>query len=685
MFSDNGDGTATLSGTPGAGTGGTYYLTIAASNGVSPASRQNLTLAVDQAPTITSGNSVTLTAGAAGSFSITAAGFPVPTLSESGTLPSGVTFNPATGVLSGSPAAGTGGVYNLTFTAHNGVGNEAVQNLTLTVDEAPAITSANNTTWAVGAASSFTVTATGFPNPTLSESGTLPGGVTFDDNGNGTATLGGTPTAGTGNTYNLTITAVNGVGLGVAQNFTLMVFEAPVITLQPTNQTACGGSIVSFSAAADGFPTPTLQWQYSADEGVTWNDISGATSNTLTVTANPPEFQYAARAVFSNSAGSTATDAATLTVGIAPAITTQPADQSVVAGQEVTFSAAASGLPAPSVQWQVSGDGGATWTNLGDATSASLTFIARPSQNGKFYRAVFTNGCGSATTNGAQLTVAFQPITIRGQAFDDLNGNGRHDPGEPGLPGWTIQLLAPSTSKVLASQTTDQSGDYSFSNLGPGAYRVREVLQPGWVHTTPNPVRIIAESGVNVSAVDFGDVRPADLSIAGASTPNPVIAGSTMTYTLRVVNNGPSPAENVELTDKLPSHVAFQSLTAPAGWSRETPPQGAAGTIICSTPSLENGATATFTLFVTVGANTAPGARLRDTARVTSSTYDPHTTNNRVTIMARVARRPRAGIQPTNNLATVGAMPPGGVEWLEPLRPLVVDGKPFSDRPLRMS
>ena len=55
------------------------------------------------------------------------------------------------------------------------------------------------------------MTTTGFPTATLSETGALPTGVTFVDNGNGTATLAGTPAAGTGGTYPLTITAANGV------------------------------------------------------------------------------------------------------------------------------------------------------------------------------------------------------------------------------------------------------------------------------------------------------------------------------------------------------------------------------------------------------------------------------------------------------------------------------------------
>ncbi len=107
---------------------------------------------------------------------------------------------------------------------------------------APAITSANNTTITVGTHGTFTVTATGEPTPSLSESGTLPGGVTFTDNGNGTATLAGTPAAGTGGTYTFTITANNGVSPNATQDFTLTISPAAANHLafatQPSNTTA---------------------------------------------------------------------------------------------------------------------------------------------------------------------------------------------------------------------------------------------------------------------------------------------------------------------------------------------------------------------------------------------------------------------------------------------------------------
>jgi hypothetical protein len=114
---------------------------------------------------------------------------------------------------------------------------------TLTVNpaaQAPAITSASSTTFTVGTAGSFSVTTTGQPKPTLTETGTLPSGVTFTDNGDRTATLAGTPGADAGGTHPITITAQNGILPDATQNFTLTVNNpVPTITgLSPSSVTA---------------------------------------------------------------------------------------------------------------------------------------------------------------------------------------------------------------------------------------------------------------------------------------------------------------------------------------------------------------------------------------------------------------------------------------------------------------
>ena len=98
------------------------------------------------------------------------------------------------------------------------------QTFTLTVNQAPAITSRASTTFTAGDPGTFTVTTRGFPAPALTETGPLPAGVTFTDNGNGTATISGTPAPG--GSYPILITAASIAGT-VSQSLTLRVDQPP--------------------------------------------------------------------------------------------------------------------------------------------------------------------------------------------------------------------------------------------------------------------------------------------------------------------------------------------------------------------------------------------------------------------------------------------------------------------------
>ena len=111
---------------------------------MTPNGTQSFTLTVTQVPAITSANNATFGEGMLGIFTATATGFPTPSFSENGTLPSGVTFNGTTGVLSGTPAGGTSAnsPYAITFTASNAAGTSAPQSFTLTVLPPPAPPSA---------------------------------------------------------------------------------------------------------------------------------------------------------------------------------------------------------------------------------------------------------------------------------------------------------------------------------------------------------------------------------------------------------------------------------------------------------------------------------------------------------------------------------------------------------------
>jgi hypothetical protein len=121
-FTDNGDGTATLAGTPGPDTGGTYSFTVTAANGVGGDDTQIFTLTANQAPAFTSGPlPTTLTAGVPVSLQLTATGNPAPTFSlDSGQLPPGLTLDPATGAIAGTPT--TPGTFTGTLRAVNPAG-----------------------------------------------------------------------------------------------------------------------------------------------------------------------------------------------------------------------------------------------------------------------------------------------------------------------------------------------------------------------------------------------------------------------------------------------------------------------------------------------------------------------------------------------------------------------------------
>ncbi len=243
-FTDNANGTATITGSTTA-SAGTFPVSVSATNssGSTATLALTLTVATSGPPSITSGTAAFFTLNQAGSFAVTTTGAPIASITEVGALPAGLTMvdeGNGEALISGTPTAT--GTATLAVTATNGLAPDATQTFSLIVGSAPAVTSASSTTFVAGGAGTFTVTTSGYPAPSLGETGTLPNGITWVDNGNGTATLAGTPDAVTSDTaYPFMVRATDGTGT-VTQDFTLNVAPAP----------ASGGSI-----PPTGTPTPT--------------------------------------------------------------------------------------------------------------------------------------------------------------------------------------------------------------------------------------------------------------------------------------------------------------------------------------------------------------------------------------------------------------------------------------------
>jgi hypothetical protein len=197
------------------------------------------------------------------------------------------------------------------------------------------------------------------------------------------------------------VVVTNAVGSATSNAATLTVNSAgvkPSITQQPSNQTVTTGQTATFSVVAAGTAPLSYQWQ----KGTT--PISGATGASYTTPATASSDNGSSfRVVVTNAAGGATSVSATLTVNstaVAPAITQQPSNQTVTAGQTATFSVTASGTAPLSYQWQKG------TTPITGATSASYTTpVVSVSDSGSQFQVVVSNSVGNATSNAATLTV----------------------------------------------------------------------------------------------------------------------------------------------------------------------------------------------------------------------------------------------------------------------------------------
>lgn len=161
------------------------------------------------------------------------------------------------------------------------------------------------------------------------------------------------------------------------------------------------------------------------------------------------------------------------------------------------------------------------------------------------------------------------PVIVSGTKFNDENNNGARDAGELGLANWTIRLIRDQnnngvlddTDPVITTGTTGSDGAYQLTVTESGTYFVREVNQPGWVQTTPNPLPITT-SGVDVDGVDFGNNKvPVQNSLSGF-----VFADTNLNGLFDAGEDGlPNVTIQLQRTD-VAGAMPVTTLTGPDGW-----------------------------------------------------------------------------------------------------------------------
>jgi alpha-tubulin suppressor-like RCC1 family protein len=316
-----------------------------------------------------------------------------------------------------------------------------------------------------GQSASFEAKASGEPTPTVQWEISINGGKTWgnlEGATTGKISIASTKTSESG--YEFRATFTNSAGKATSKEATLIVRKLPVVTKQPLSTTVEEGQSASFEAAASGSPAPTVQWEVSPNGGTTWFQVSGGTADRLTIPEEKTSqngFLY--RATFTNVVGKATTETVTLTVHKAPAVTQQPLGTIAEEGASASFEAAASGFPTPSVQWEVSSDGGSSWSAVAQGTEDKLTIAAvTVSESGYKYRAVFQNVAGKATSNAATLTVENPPKVIEQPADATVEaGHGASfEAAASGFPTpsvqWQESTNEGATWSTVAGATTDQ-------------------------------------------------------------------------------------------------------------------------------------------------------------------------------------------------------------------------------------
>ena len=378
-------------------------------------------------------------------------------------------------------------------TASNSAGTVFSLPVLVSVGKRPQIITFNAPTAAVAAGSGVALTATSSSSlpitfEIVSGTGSLGGGNILTSPGGSVvvrASQAGNAAFAAAEPISRTITFVAGA-------------LSPFITSPPVDQTVTAGASATLRVSAIGTPAPTYQWQKDG------TDLAGATGSALTLAAVTLADTARYTVVATNLVGNASATAA-LTVQAAPVFTTQPASQTVFAGEPVTFTAAVTGFPTPTFQWRKNG------TALAGATAATLRLASPVAID-----VVATNALGTATSAAATLTVTTRDFS--GAYFGTITATG----STAGSGSFALLVRANRTAVFLGNLGTtaalivpdlviDLTGGFSRRvTLGPLSATLRGSVDDATGEFTAT----LAEASATLTGTRAARTGPAD-TVAG--------------------------------------------------------------------------------------------------------------------------------------------------------------------------
>ena len=220
-------------------------------------------------------------------------------------------------------------------------------------------------------------------------------------------------------------------------------------------------------------------------------------------------------------------------------------------GSAVTFTATVtangpgSGVPDGQVTFYDGTTAIDTETLAGGSASFKTSALAVGDHSITAVRGGGTDFAASTSTAITQTVTSLPTATLDGEVFDDVNDSGSFNTNDPGLSGWTVNLLD-SSNQVVQTASTNTNGDFSFSGVGPGSYTISDVLQTGYVQTAPasGSLSIIASGGAKFSGENFGVFKAVSLAVTALTTspPSGLMSGTNLVVEWSDTNTGTLPA-----------------------------------------------------------------------------------------------------------------------------------------------
>jgi hypothetical protein len=456
---------------------------------------------------------------------------------------------------------------------------------------------------------------------------------------------------------------------------------APTITQQPAAQSVTAGATASFSVAAAGSTPLNYQWNKNGSA------IPGAVSPSYSTAAAPEDDGATFDVVVSNPIGSAQSSAAQLHVTAAPeapAITTQPAAQRIIAGQSTTFSVVATGTSPLSYQWQENG------TAIPAATSASYTTPAASSaDNGALFSVVVSNSVGSLVSASAPLTVtegggvaptitaqpADQTINAGQSATFTVMASGSAPLSYQWQKNGTALAAATSASYTTPPETTADNGahfavlvsDAAGSDTSRAA-RLAVTAAPSPPPPPPPPVILTQPANQSVlsgqrATFSVSASGSAPLSYQWRKNGAAIAAATSASYTTppeTAADNGASFAVLVsDAAGSVTSRAANLTVNAP-------PPAPPPPPTILTQPANQgvlSGQSATFSVSASGSAPLSYQWRKNGTAisgaNAASYTTPAETSSDNGALFAVIVTNPAGSVTSRNALLTVSASVPG--------------------------